>query len=140
LCLQPSKEGENNPCTQKQALLPLENLTVVITSGSGGTGYLAIQMAKLLGAKKVITAATGPDTIEWMKALGADIVVDYKNEKIFDSVGDESIDAVFDNYGGNGTADLAMPKIRVGGTYLLLPHGNGQGALSKVTKKAAGRS
>ena len=50
------------------------------------------------------------------------------------SSGDNSVDAVFDNYGGNGTADRAMRALRAGGTYLLLPHGNGQGALSKHPK------
>ena len=40
---------------------------------------------------------------------------------------------VYDNYGAKGTADKAMPKIKPGGTYLLLPGGEG-GALSKHPK------
>jgi NADPH:quinone reductase-like Zn-dependent oxidoreductase len=116
-------------------VLPLANMTVVITSGSGGTGYLAIQMARALGATNVITAATGVKPTAWMKALGADMVVDYMKHEIFDVLDDSSVDAVFDNFGANGTADKAMAKLRVGGTYLLLPHGNGQGTLSKHPKK-----
>lgn len=111
----------------------LSNMTVAITSGSGGTGYLAIQMARALGAAKVITAATG-DAIPWMHALGADIVVDYKKQELFDALEDNSVDAVFDNFAGDGTADRAMPKIRKGGVFLLLPHGNCKGSLSKHPK------
>ena len=40
---------------------------------------------------------------------------------------------VYDNYGAKGTADKAMPKIKPGGTYLLLPGGE-DGALSKHPK------
>ena len=40
---------------------------------------------------------------------------------------------VYDNYGAKGTADKAMPKIKPGGVYLLLPGGE-DGALSKHPK------
>lgn len=75
--------------------LPLRNMTVVITSGSGGTGYLAVQMARALGASKIITAATGARAIGWMQSLGADVVVDYKVRDIFDVLEDNSVDAVY---------------------------------------------
>jgi hypothetical protein len=42
---------------------------------------------------------------------------------IFDALPDNSVDIVYDNYGADGTADKAMPKIRSGGVYLLMPHG-----------------
>ena len=45
-CLEPSSPS-NNPCTATTSQLPLANLTIVITSGSGGTGYLGVQMAKV---------------------------------------------------------------------------------------------
>ena len=117
------------------AARPLAGLTVVITSGSGGTGFLGIQMAKALGAARVITAAHGAGPIAWMKDLGADVVTDYVEQPdIFAALAPDSVDAVYDNYGGNGTADRAMRALRVGGTYLLLPHGNSAGALSKHPK------
>ena len=59
LCLEPAKigdrgaAGDGDPCPTTGTARPLANLTVVITSGSGGTGYLAVQMAKALGASKV---------------------------------------------------------------------------------------
>ena len=37
-----------------------QNLTVVVTSGSGGTGFIALQLAKrAYGAATVVTATTG---------------------------------------------------------------------------------
>merc|ERR1712135_277888 len=93
--------------------------TVVVTSGQGGTGFIGIQLAKALGAGTVITAATG-DGISYVKGLGADVVVDYREQDIFDTL-------------GNGTADKALRTVRSGGTYILLPGGDG-GVLSNQTK------
>eukprot|EP01062_Namystynia_karyoxenos_P070615 TRINITY_DN65974_c0_g1_i1.p2 TRINITY_DN65974_c0_g1~~TRINITY_DN65974_c0_g1_i1.p2 ORF type:complete len:336 (+),score=149.37 TRINITY_DN65974_c0_g1_i1:80-1087(+) len=106
------------PWTQK-------NLTVVVTSGSGGTGFIGIQLAKAYGAATVVSSTSGADNIAFVKAMGADIVTDYKKEDIFDALADDSVDIVYDNYGAKGTADKAMAKIRSGGTYLLLPGGGG---------------
>eukprot|EP00937_MAST-01D_sp_MAST-1D-sp2_P006448 g6448.t1 len=130
----PNASAANNPCPPPATPLPLTNLTVVITSGSGGTGYLGVQLARALGAARVITAASGARAMAWMRALGADEVHDYEKVHVLDALADDSVDAVFDNYGGNGTADRAMPKLRAGGAFVLLPHGNGQGALSKHPK------
>lgn len=99
------------------------NLTVVITAGQGGTGFIGIEIAKAYGAAHIATAATGADGIAFVKSLGADFVTDYKKQDIFDALPDNSVDIVYDNYGAEGTADKAMHAIRPGGTYLLMPHG-----------------
>ena len=40
-----------------------QNVTVVVTSGSGGTGFIALQLAKhVYGASTVVTATTGVRT------------------------------------------------------------------------------
>ena len=107
--------------------------TVVITSGSGGTGFVAIQIAKYYGAGKVITATSGAENIAFVKSLGADVVVDYRTQDIFSALQNDTVDVVYDNYGAPGTADLAMPKLRAGGTFIFLPGKNG--ALSKHPKE-----
>jgi len=99
-----------------------KNLTVVVTSGSGGTGFLAIQLAKAYGASHVITAAS-PANFEFLKSLGADTIVDYHKQDIFDYLRNNSVDIVYDNYGKEGSGDRAMHAIRKGGAYLFLPHG-----------------
>lgn len=110
------------------------NVTVAITSGSGGTGFMSVQLAKkAYKASYVVTAASGDENIAWMKQLGADKVVDYKQQELFDALPDNSVDIVIDNYGAKGTADKAMHAIRPGGVYLVLPGGNG-GTISKHPK------
>ncbi|MEY4295831.1 MAG: hypothetical protein RLY82_1519 [Pseudomonadota bacterium] len=49
---------------------------VFIQAGSGGVGTIAIQLAKHLGATVATTTSTA--NVEWVKNLGADVVVDYK--------------------------------------------------------------
>ena len=51
---------------------------VFIHAGSGGVGSVAIQLAKHLGAFVATTTSTA--NVEWVKALGADVVVDYKQQ------------------------------------------------------------
>jgi NADPH:quinone reductase-like Zn-dependent oxidoreductase len=49
---------------------------IFIQAGSGGVGTFAIQLAKYLGA--TVATTTGSASIDWVKSLGADIVIDYK--------------------------------------------------------------
>jgi NADPH:quinone reductase-like Zn-dependent oxidoreductase len=52
---------------------------VFIPAGSGGIGTFAIQLAKHLGAKVGTTTSTG--NVELVRRLGADEVVDYKQQE-----------------------------------------------------------
>jgi alcohol dehydrogenase len=51
---------------------------VFIQAGSGGVGTFAIQLAKHIGAFVATTTSTA--NVEWVKSLGADLVIDYKKE------------------------------------------------------------
>jgi alcohol dehydrogenase len=51
---------------------------VFIQAGSGGVGTFAIQLAKHLGA--TVATTTGAANVEWVKHLGADIVIDYRKD------------------------------------------------------------
>lgn len=50
---------------------------IVIVGGAGGVGSLAIQLAKKLTDLTVIATASRPETIEWVKKMGADHVIDH---------------------------------------------------------------
>lgn len=51
---------------------------VLIHAGSGGVGTIAIQLAKHLGA--FVATTTSTQNVEWVKALGADVVIDFKTQ------------------------------------------------------------
>jgi NADPH2:quinone reductase len=50
---------------------------LLILGGAGGVGSIAIQLAKKLARLDVIASASRPDSIAWVKGLGADAVVDH---------------------------------------------------------------
>lgn len=54
------------------------NQKVFIQAGSGGVGTFAIQLAKYLGAFVATTASA--NNREWLQGLGADLVIDYKQQ------------------------------------------------------------
>jgi NADPH:quinone reductase-like Zn-dependent oxidoreductase len=84
----------NNISMEEAASIPLVGLTawqalvektqlqkgqkVFIQAGSGGVGTFAIQLAKHLGATVATTASAA--NADWLKGLGADVVVDYKTQ------------------------------------------------------------
>jgi NADPH:quinone reductase-like Zn-dependent oxidoreductase len=69
---------------------------ILIHGGAGGIGSIAIQLAKHLGAY-VATTVSAKD-IQYVKELGADEAIDYKNQSFEDLVHD--YDAVYDTVGG----------------------------------------
>jgi len=50
---------------------------VVIIGGAGGVGSIAVQLVHHLTGLTVIATASRPETVDWVKSLGADHVVDH---------------------------------------------------------------
>ena len=77
--------------------------TVLIHAGAGGVGHVAIQLAKLKGAK-VIATVSSEQKAEFVKRLGADEAVIYTQDGFADTVNDltggKGADLVFDTVGG----------------------------------------
>ena len=77
--------------------------TILIHAGAGGTGTVAIQVAKAIGAR-VITTAKAADH-EFVRSLGADAAIDYASTDYVDAVAEltrgKGVDVVFDTIGGD---------------------------------------
>ena len=117
---------------EQAAALPLVSLTawqalsefgqlqagqsVFIQAGAGGVGSVAIPMAKHLGAKVYTT--TSAKNHDYVKSLGADVVVDY-NAEDYESVLRQQepagVDLVLEALLGNGTAEAAIRLAKDGG-------------------------
>ncbi|TYS89146.1 zinc-binding dehydrogenase [Rossellomorea aquimaris] len=88
--------------TAYQALhrkLPLEKIdTILIHGGAGGVGGFGVQLAKLAG-KTVISTASSHNH-EYVKSLGADYVIDYREEdvnlRVMEITNGRGVDAVVD--------------------------------------------
>ena len=78
---------------------------VLIHAGSGGVGTVAIQLAKHLGA--FVATTTSAANVEWVKRLGADVVVDYGKED-FEKIL-QGYDVVLNSLG----ADVLEKSLRV---------------------------
>lgn len=75
--------------TAWQALSPIvkdEDSNVLVIGGSGGTGHVALQVAKALGAKEIVTICS-TSNVEFVRECGATHVVDYKeSENVVDDL------------------------------------------------------
>jgi NADPH:quinone reductase-like Zn-dependent oxidoreductase len=71
--------------------------SVLIHGGAGAVGVYAVQIARLHRAHVVATASAAH--IPFLRELGAERVIDYRNERFEDHVQD--IDLVFDTVGGD---------------------------------------
>ncbi|UZE21134.1 NADP-dependent oxidoreductase [Pseudomonas sp. B21-056] len=86
---------------------------VLIHAGSGGVGTVAIQLAKHLGAYVATTTSTA--NVEWVKRLGADIVIDYKKDD-FEQVL-QGYDVVLNSL-GTDTLEKSLQVLKPGGRLI----------------------
>lgn len=89
---------------------------VLIHGGAGGVGNYAVQIAKHMGCHVITTAGAG-DT-DFVKSLGADEVIDYKNQKFEELVKD--IDFILDTVGGENFV-RSLKVLKPNGMIVLLP-------------------
>lgn len=103
--------------TAWQALVERGNVKagqkVLIHSGSGGVGSIAIQLAKHLGAT-VATTVSGSNA-EFARELGADITVDYRTEDFAEILRD--YDFVLDSRGGENL-EKSLTVLKPGGKVI----------------------
>lgn len=97
--------------------------STVLIQGSGGVSVFALQFAKAAGAR-VIATSSSDAKLEKLKALGADELINYKENpawgmKALELTGGVGVDTVVE-IGGAGTLDQSMLATRVGGHVALI--------------------
>jgi len=86
---------------------------VLIHAGSGGVGSIAIQVAKHLGA--FVATTTSTVNVPWVKALGADVVIDYKTQPFESQLSD--YDVVLSGLGAD-VLDKSLKVLKPGGQLI----------------------
>ncbi len=81
---------------------------VLVHAGASGSGSMAIQVAKALGAS-VITTVSTPQKAELARRLGADEIIYYRRQNFADAAREwsrgDGVDVVIDNLGGTAMPD-----------------------------------
>lgn len=107
--------------TALQALRDLGNIqplqSVLVNGASGGVGIFAVQLAKIFGAE--VTAVCSSKNFDLVKSLGADRLIDYKQQDftqdaarydiIFDAVAKESFSSCKEVLKPNGIYITTLP-------------------------------
>src|SRR4051794_32255845 len=79
-----------------------EGDVLLVHGGSGGIGTMAIQLAVRAGARVAVTAGS-PEKLAFCRELGAEVLVDYREEdfvqRVRDATGGHGADVVLDNMG-----------------------------------------
>ena len=90
-----------------------EGEVVLITGASGGVGSAAIMLAKRRGARVVAVASEAKARM--VQEIGADEVI-HREDKLIDSIDNESIDVVIDLVAGESWGEL-LEVLKKGGRY-----------------------
>lgn len=102
---------------------PLQPGANVLLIGTGGVSVLALQLAKAAGAR-VIATSSSDTKLERMRALGADMTINYRAEpewgrKAAELAGGGGVDHVVE-VGGPGTLAQSMQAVGFGGEIALI--------------------
>lgn len=102
--------------------------TLMVLGAAGGVGTAAIQIGKALGAK-VIAAASTDEKLEYCKAIGADLTINYSNEdlktKAKELTNGRGADVIYDPI-GDRFAEPALRAIAWKGRYLVVGFAAGE--------------
>jgi NADPH:quinone reductase len=78
--------------------------TVLVEAAGGGVGTVAVQLAKILGASRVVAAASSDDKIDVARSLGADLGVNYSlpgwAEQVWKLTNGDGVNVIVESVGG----------------------------------------
>lgn len=93
--------------------------SALITAAASGVGHLAVQLARVRGATRVVGAVSDQDKAEFVRGLGADEVIEYGQESWGEPV-DYALDAV-----GGDLLGAAIAAVAPGGRLVAYSSGGG---------------
>ncbi|MFJ1300056.1 zinc-dependent alcohol dehydrogenase family protein [Pseudomonadota bacterium AL_CKDN230030165-1A_HGKHYDSX7] len=113
--------------------------SILIHGGAGGVGHVAIQLAKAIGARVLTTAREA--NAEFVRGLGADVVIDYEQEDYVEAVmretGGQGVDVVFDTIGGDTLSRSADVLAQLGRVVSIVDIAKPQNLLQAWGKNAS---
>lgn len=93
--------------------------SILILAGAGGVGSIAIQLAKKLTKLTVIATASRPETQDWCKKMGADLVVNhYQLKEELAKIGHQEVDYILDLVDLGGYWDVIGEIIKPQGHFV----------------------
>ncbi|MEU8901100.1 zinc-binding dehydrogenase [Nocardia sp. NPDC048505] len=114
------------------AARPVAGETALITAAASGIGHLAVQLARVRGAARVVGAVSDPAKAEFVRELGADDVVTY-DQDTWGAPADYALDAV-----GGKLLTPALDALAPGGR--LVAYSSGGGTIEAFDLLAAAKS
>lgn len=97
--------------------------TVLIHAGGSGVGTAAIQLAKQLSEAKVITTAGSQTKLDYCQTLGADVLINYKeqdfSEVVLETTEGEGADLILDFIGASYW-DRNLASVKTDGRWVLI--------------------
>ncbi|WP_057914898.1 NAD(P)H-quinone oxidoreductase [Peribacillus muralis] len=97
--------------------------TVLIHAGGSGVGTAAIQLAKKLTKAKIITTAGSKEKLDFCRALGADICINYKEqsfeEEVLKATNNLGADVILDFIGASYW-EKNLKSIKTDGRWVLI--------------------
>ncbi len=117
--------------------------SLLVVGGAGGVGSIAIQLARALTGMTVIATASRPETVDWVKALGAHHVIDHAKplQPQLAALGFPAVDVITAFVGtkahASALADIVAPEGHIGMIEGDGPAGMEAADFGKLFSKAA---
>jgi len=93
----------------------VEGKTVLVAGGAGAVGHYAVQFARIMGARQILSTVSGAEKSDLAKAAGADVTINYKSDDVVARVQAETsgqgIDRIIEvDFGANIGLDPQLLK------------------------------
>jgi NADPH:quinone reductase len=112
-----------------QVAREIKDKSVLIHAGAGGVGSILIQLAKMSGAKKVITTGSSKEKLSIARNFGADEAVNYSKpdwtQKVIEANDGQKVDLILEMVGGQIYAQ-SFECLASGGTMIVYGAASGE--------------